>query len=77
MAELSKITFDEALDPFPKEDEEKDESCLDEKYGELSKELFGVTAEDTAKMVGEFKEAAMKEGFTIPGTCRYALKGGS
>ena len=68
MAEQSRVTFEEELDPFPKEDIfDKDESCLDEKYRELSKELFGVTVEETSKMIGEFKEAAKKEGIDIPG----------
>ena len=68
MAEESKVAFDEELDPFPEEDNcDRDESCLDEKYRELSKELFGVTVEETSKMVAEFKEAAKKEGIDIPG----------
>ena len=68
MAEQSRVTFEEELDPFPDEDSfDRDDSCLDEKYKELSKELFGVTVEETSKMIGEFKEAAMKEGIGIPG----------
>ena len=76
MAHLSNITFEEVCDPFPDEDIfDTDYSCLDEKYMELSKQLFGDAG--TVQMtilIDEFKEAAKKERIEIPG-CVYVSQG--
>ena len=64
----SKIRFEEVFDPFPAEDVfEKDDSCLDQKYKELSKDLFGETEERMIVLIKEFKEATEREKIDIPG----------
>ena len=71
MAHLSKIMFKETHDPFPDEDVfDKDDSCLDQKYKELSNDLFGETAEKTVTLINNFKEATKKSGIDIPG-CKF------
>ena len=68
MAHLSKITFEETHDPFPDEDVfDKDDSCLDQKYKELSNDLFGETTDRMDTLINNFKEATRKSGIEIPG----------
>ena len=67
-AAQSKITFEETFDPFPSEDVfETDDSCMGQKYKELSKDLFGDTEERMIILIKEFKEATKKEMIEIPG----------
>ena len=65
----SKIRFEEVFDPFPSEDVfDKGDACLEQKYRELSKDLFGETEEKMKLLIQEFKEATKKEGIEIPGS---------
>lgn len=79
-AAQSKITFEETFDPFPSEDVfEKDDSCMGQKYKELSKDLFGDTEERMIILIKEFKEATKKEMIEIPDSdhfCRRFLRAG-
>ena len=72
MADQSNITFEEECDPFPDEGIfDTDYSCLDQKYKELSSQLFGETGVvQMTNLIEEFKEAAKKERIEIPG-CIY------
>ena len=68
MAENGKMLFEEAFDPFPTEDVfGEDDSCLDQKYRDLSEQLFGETEERMANLIGVFKEATKKKEIQIPG----------
>ena len=68
MVEVGKIRFEELCDPFPTEDIfENGDLCLDQKYEELSNELFGETEERMTNLIIEFKETTKKSGIEIPG----------
>ena len=71
MAEKGEIIFEEVFDPFPTEDVfDKEDTCLDQKYKELSKELLGETEEIMSNLIKELKDTTMKKGIEIPGnTC--------
>ena len=68
MAEKAKIIFEEVFDQFPSEDIfDEDDSCLDQKYKELAKELFGETEEKMRILIRELKEVTNQKGIEIPG----------
>ena len=68
MAEKGKHRFEELYDPFATEDIfDRENSCLDQQYKELSEELFGETEERMTNLVREFKDATRKKGIEIPG----------
>ena len=68
MAEKAKIIFEEVFDQFPSEDIfDLDDSCLDQKYKELAKELFGETEEKMTILIRELKEVTKQKGIEIPG----------
>ena len=75
MAEMVKIRFEELYDPFPIEDIfDRGDSCLDKKFKELSKELFGETEERMTNLIMEFKEATKKKGIETPGNMKIICK---
>ena len=75
MSVNSKITSDEWYDPFPSEDIfDKGDTCLSNKYKELSKDLFGETEERMTNLIMEFKEATKKKGIETPGNMKIICK---
>ena len=68
MSEKSEITFEEFLDPFPSEDIfDKGNTCLSNKYKELSQDSFGETDERMTRLIVDFKEVMRKKGIEVPG----------
>ena len=75
MAEMVKIRFEELYDPFPIEDIfDRGDSCLDKRYQELSKQLFGEKEERMTNLIMEFKEATKKKGIETPGNMKIICK---
>ena len=76
MAEMVKIRFEELYyDPFPNEDIfDRGDSCLDKKYKDLSKELFGETEERMTNLIMELKEATKKKGIQTLGNMKIICK---
>ena len=74
MSVNSKITSDEWYDPFPSEDIfDKGDTCLSNKYKELSKDLFGETEERMTRLITDLKDVARKKGIEVPGAMELLI----
>ena len=77
MSVNGKKTSDEWYEPFPSEDIfDKGDTCLSNKYKELSKDLFGEIEERMTRLITDLKDVAKKKGIEVPGTPEifYSLK---
>ena len=74
MFEKSEITFEEFIDPFPSEDIfEKGDTCLSNKFKELSQDSFGETEERMTRLIVDFKDVMRKRGIEVPGIMKSRI----
>ena len=74
MSEKSEITFEEFIDPFPSEDIfEKGDTCLSNKFKELSQDSFGETEERMTRLIVDFKDVMRKRGIEVPGIMKSRI----